>query len=298
MQALAALKPRLVVTFSILQDIVGNVAGEEFEVESVVPLGTDPHVYEIKPGDIKKIIKPGDKNAAAAVFLIGLGFEGSLENIIEHSKFSGLVVKVTGSSSEKENKVKVRLLTKGKKPVADPHVWGSVKNVMVMVRNIRDALVRIDPKKAKIYQENAEKYMAKLQQMHKKIIRTLSKIPEEKRKVVTTHDAFYYYGEEYNVKFLAPIGISTESEPSARDISKIIDLVKKNGIRAIFFEKIANMKLIKQIAEETGVKINPEQDVLYADSLSKQNGPAATYIKMMWHNTLLIAKKLAPGTGF
>lgn len=285
-------KPRLVVTFSILHDIVKNVAGDGYDVDYIVPLGSDPHVYEIKPGDIKKIIKPGDKDAAVAVFLIGLGFEGNLKCIIEHSKYGGRVVEVTAPQSDTGRKVKTRLLVDADKPATDPHVWGSAANVIIMVENIRDALIKISPKDEKTIRSNASAYIKQLKQLQRYIVDSMAKIPANRRKVVTTHDAFYYYGEAYGIEFLAPIGTSTESEPSARDMSKIIDLVKQEGIRAIFFENIANVKHIKQIAEETGVKLDPDKDILYADSLSGPAGPAGSYIKMMQHNTMLILSKL------
>jgi zinc/manganese transport system substrate-binding protein len=174
----------------------------------------------------------------------------------------------------------------------DPHAWQDVGNVKIYVANIRDALVGVDPANKAAYQQNAVTYLNQLDALDRDIRAAWADIPKEKRRVITTHDAFEYYGDAYGIEFLAAQGISEDAEPSARDIAKLIQQIKKEKITAVFFENISNARLMDRIAKETGAKIGGE---LFSDALSPSGGPAATYIDMMRYNTKTITDALRAG---
>jgi zinc/manganese transport system substrate-binding protein len=172
----------------------------------------------------------------------------------------------------------------------DPHAWHSVTNVLVYVENIRAALVKLAPEHAAEFNQNAKDYVKELKALEKDLAQKMSQVPENKRNVITSHDAFGYLAREYGFNFTAPQGMSTEAEASAADVVKIIKQIRKDDIQAVFVEKVSNSRLIEQIARETGAKIGGE---LYADALSSPNQAAGTYIKMMEHNISTLVKALS-----
>ena len=276
-QQSAPAKLKVLATFSILGDFVRNVGGDRVEVATLVGPNSDAHVYAPAPADAKKVAD------AALVITNGLGFEG----------WMGRLVKASGS------KAPVLVATKGIKErkatdshghgSADPHAWQSVANAKVYVANIRDALIAADPAGKSVYDANATAYLAKLDELDKEVRAAVSAIPADRRKVISTHDAFGYFQQAYGIEFIAPLGVSTEAEPSARDVARIITQVKKQKIPAVFLENISDPRLMQRIAHETGARIGGK---LYSDALTDQAGDAPTYIDLMRHNIKQIAAAL------
>jgi len=265
----------VVASFSILGDIVSNVGGDRVVVKNLVGPNGDAHVYSPSPADAKTLAD------AKLIVTNGLGFEGWIGRLIK-------------SSNTKAPNV---VASKGIKPrklagshghshghdhgAGDPHAWQSVPNVKIYVANIRDALVAADPAGKATYEANAAAYLEKLDALDREVKESISKIPPDRRKVITTHDAFGHFAAAYGVEFVAPQGVSTDSEASARDVARIIQQIKKQKIPAVLLENISDQRLLKRIADETGAKVG---GTLYSDALSGADGPAATYIEMMRNN--------------
>ena len=268
-----------VASTSIIADLVRNVGGDRFDVKALVGPNGDAHVYSPTPGDAKEIA------AAAIVFVNGLGLEGWLPRLVTASGTKAPVVVVT-------NGVPPRKMPDEEHPgrsVTDPHAWQSIADAKIYVANIRDGLVAVDPAGKAAYQANAQAYLAKLDELENEVRTAIASIPAERRKIITTHDAFGYFGAAYGMSFIAPEGVSTDSEPSARDVARIIRQIKQQKIPAVFLENVSDPRLIEQIARETGAAIGGK---LYSDALSDPSGPAATYIDMMRHNAHQFAKAL------
>lgn len=277
----AAAQDRLkaVATFSILADLVKNVGGDRVEVISLVPPNGDAHVYSPSPADAKKLAD------AQLVFTNGLGFEGWIARLVK-------------SSATKAN---VIVATKGIKPLkaagghghshdaGDPHAWQSVVNARVYVANIRDALVAKDPANKAAYEANAAAYLGRLDALDKEVRESIARIPAERRRIITTHDAFGYFRAAYGVEFVAPQGVSTDSEASARDVARIIIQIRKQKIPAVFLENVSDARLLKRIADETGAKLG---GTLYSDALTDEKGEAPTYIDMIRHNIRTLSAAL------
>jgi zinc/manganese transport system substrate-binding protein len=262
-------RPRAVATFSILGDLVRNVGGERVELATLVGPNGDVHVYAPTPGDVKRIA------AANIVFVNGLGLEGWIDRLIAASATRAPVVVASrgigprgGARSQDQ-------------AVSDPHAWQSVANGKLYVGNIRDALIAVDAAGKAIFEANATTYLAKLDALDGEIKAAIAAIPPARRKVITAHSAFDYFGDAYGVAFIAPEGLSTEAEPSARDVAKLIEQIRRENVPALFLENVADSRLLERIAAETGVRIGGK---LYSDALSPPDGPAATYIAMMRSN--------------
>ena len=262
--AAAADKINLVASFSILGDFAKSVGGDRVNVTSLVGPNGDAHVYTPSPADAKKIAD------ARLVIVNGLGFEGWLPRLVKSS--GGKASIVTAS-----NGITPRQLDGH----ADPHAWQSVANAKIYVADIRDALIAADPAGAATYKTNADGYLGKLDTLEADIRVAVAGIPEARRKVISTHDAFGYFAAAYGIAFVAPQGVSTEAEPSARDIAAIIKQVRSAKIPAVFLENISDPRLMRRIAAETGAKIG---GTLYSDGLTEENGDAPTYIDMVRHN--------------
>lgn len=265
-------KLKVVATFSILGDLVRNVGGDRIEVVTLVGPNGDAHVYEPSPQDARRIA------GAQVIFANGMGFEGWIPRLLKASGSKATVV--TAST--------------GVKPVkqagghghdhgssADPHAWQSVTNAKLYVANIRDGLVKADPAGKAAYEASAAAYTASLDALDQEVKDTVAKIPADRRKVITTHEAFGYFQAAYGVAFIAPQGVSTESEASARDVARIITQIKKQKIPAVFLENVTDPRLSKRIADESGAKVG---GTLYSDALTDEKGPAPTYIDMIRHN--------------
>ncbi len=274
-------KLKVVATFSILGDLIRNVGGDLVEVTFIVPESADPHVYQPTPKDAALLAK------ADLVIVNGLDFEGWFQRLIENSGYSGKIITAG-------QKVTPRILPGiSGAPVDDPHAWQCVKNVILYAQVIAQALQEALPLEKKLITTQEQTYIKKLTDLDTWVRNQFKKIPECKRLVVTTHDAFWYYGESYAVTFLSPVGISTDAEPSASAVAKLIQEIREKNIKAVFIESLSSRKLIEEIAKEANCNID---GTLYADSLSSptdKDSPAQTYIDMIRHNTLEIIKGLS-----
>ncbi len=267
----------VVATFSIVGDFVKNVGGDRVSVTLLVGPEGDAHVYQPSPADAKKLA------GAKVIFVNGFKFEGWIDRLIKASGSKASLVVATKGIKPREMAEEDHDAKKGKTPEhgVDPHAWQSIANARVYVANIRDALIAADPAGQEIYQKNAADYLAKLAAVETEVKEGIAKIPAERRKIITSHDAFGYFGATYGFEFIAPQGVSTETEVSARDVAKIIRQIKAQKIPAVFIENISDPRLMQRIADETGAKIGGK---VYSDALSAEGGPAATYIDMMRQN--------------
>jgi zinc/manganese transport system substrate-binding protein len=220
----------------------------------------------------------------------GLGLEGWLPRLVKSSGSNAKTVVATQGIVPRKVAGGEILSRDRSAGSVDPHAWQSVANAEIYVANIRDAMVAADPANASTYRANASTYLAKLEALDHVIREALAPIPVERRKVISTHDALGYFAAAYDITFVAPLGVSTETEPSARDIATIITQIKKEKIPAVFLENVSDPRLMGQIASETGAAIG---GTLYSDSLGKENGEALTYIEMVRHNISTIASALA-----
>jgi zinc/manganese transport system substrate-binding protein len=263
----------VVASFSILGDFVKNVGGDRVEVTTLVGPDGDVHVYTPTPSDVRRIAD------AKLLVINGFGLEGWLPRLLQAAG----------------NRASIVTATQGIAPLrlgsdADPHAWQSVANAEKYVANIRDALVAADPPDAEFFRQNAAAYLAKLEALDGEARQAVDRIPLDRRKVISTHDAFGYFAARYGIQFIAPVGVSTEAEPSARDIAKIITQVKAEHIPAVFLERIGDPRLIRRISAETGARVG---GTLYSDSLSDEKGDSPTYIDMVRHNIRTLTSALA-----
>jgi zinc/manganese transport system substrate-binding protein len=291
--AFAQEKLPVVASFSILGDLVRQVGGDRVSVSVLVGPGGDAHVYAPTPQDAKALAD------AKAIFVNGLKFEGWLDRLVQSSGTKAVVVTAT------KNVATIRVPGEkghghahgkdkhghGHRGEADPHAWQSVANAKVYVANIRDGLIAADPAGKIVYEERATSYLAKLDALEREVRAKLATLPKESRRVVTSHDAFGYFAAAHGLTFTAPRGVSTEAEPSAKQVGELIRQIRREKVRAIFVETITDRRIVERIARETGVVIG---GTLYSDSLSPPDGPAATYEAMMLHNVETLTKALGP----
>ncbi len=263
-------KIKIVASFSILGDLVRNVGGERVEVTTLVGPNGDAHVYSPSPSDAKKVA------TAAAVVVNGLALEGWMTRLAPASGRKKLIVASQGITPRRMPDEE-----HAGKTVIDPHAWQSIANAKIYVANIRDGLAAIDPAGKATYEANAAAYLAKLDALETQVRTAMAGIPAERRKIITTHDAFGYFGDAYGVSFIAPEGVATDAEPSAKGVASIIAQIKQQKIPAVFVENITDPRVMDQIARETGARIG---GTVYSDALSEPDGPASTYIDMIRHN--------------
>jgi zinc/manganese transport system substrate-binding protein len=254
----------VVASFSILGDFAKNVGGDRVEVSTLVGANGDVHVYTPAPVDAKKIAD------AKLVIINGFGLEGWMPRLVQSSGSKAKIVTATDGITPH---------IVGAAP--DPHAWQSVANARIYVANIRDALAAADPADAAAFRANADVYLADLDGLDREVKAAMASIPPAHRKVISTHDAFGYFAAAYGVEFIAPLGVSTDSEASARDIAGIITQIRAAKIPAVFIENINDPRLIQRISAETGARIG---GTLYSDSLTGEKGGAPTYIDMVRHN--------------
>ncbi len=269
-------KLKVVATFSILGDMVRNVGGERIEVATLVGPNGDAHVYSPTPADGRRLTE------AKIVFTNGLKFEGWIDRLVKSSGTKAVRIEAA----------------KGVKPLkgeddghghghhhgpdgSDPHAWQSIGNAKTYIVNIRDALIAADAAGRQAYEANASAYLKQLDEIETEVKGLVASIPPERRRIITSHDAFRYFEEAYGIDFVSPQGVSTESEASAKDVARIIQQIRREKIAAVFVENVSDARLMERIAKETGAKIGER---VYSDALSEPNGPAGTYIDMMRHN--------------
>lgn len=261
---------------SMIWDMVDNIAGDKIENRLIVPIGGDPHTYSPTPKDAQKVA------SSDLIFINGLTFEGWITELIENSGTQGKTITVTDGLTP--------IASSQYKNAYDPHAWMDLNRAQTYISNILQGLIEIDPDNKKFYEENYKKYAQELKELDAYISKRILEIPKEKRLIVTSHDAFSYYGQRYGLDVQGIIGISTESEAQTSDIIRISNSIKSSGVPAIFVESTINPKLIKQIATDNGVAIGGS---LYADSIGEKGSSGSTYLQMMKSNTDVIVDALS-----
>lgn len=270
---------KAVATFSILGDLVRQVGGDLVVVSTLVGPDADAHGYNPAPGDARTL------SDAGIVFVNGIGFEGWIDRLIKASGTKAPVVTAsTGVTTIAGD-------AHGHDHHVDPHAWQSIPNAKIYVSNIRDGLSRIAPAHAPAFAANATAYLAKLDALDGQARASIEAIPPHHRRIITTHDAFGYFAAAYGLRFIAPQGVSSDSEASPRDVARIIRQIRKDKIPAVFLENIADPRLMQQIAKESGARIGGK---VYSDALSRAEGPAATYADMMANNLRAFSTALTP----
>ncbi|MCH2340563.1 metal ABC transporter substrate-binding protein [Pseudomonas sp. NPDC047963] len=269
-------KLNVVTSFSILADLAQQVGGDRIELTNLVDADADAHVYAPSPDDAKALLR------ADLIVANGLGFEPWLERLLASSEPAGKRIDAGAG-------VVPLMLEEDGEQVPDPHAWQSLTNVEIYVRNITKALVQLDPDHREGYEARRDAYLARLHALLKRADAQIASLPASQRKVVTSHDAFGYLGQAWQLDFIAPQGLSTHDEPSAAEVAGLIRQLRSEGVRAVFVENIRDPRLIEQIAEEAGAKVG---GTLYSDALASE-GPASTYLGMFEHNldTLMAALK-------
>ncbi len=272
----------IVASFSILGDIIHQIGGEDIRLDVLVGADADAHEYQPTPDDVKKVAQ------ADIIAINGLKFEGWMTRLIHAS---GSKAKLLVASAG----VKPRLLKEeeghhhhhhghhkherhGGEILADPHAWQDLRNGGIYAQNAAAAIIAARPDLKEKTEARLADYIEKLRALHKEMKEAFAEVPQEKRKIVTSHDAFGYFGEAYGVMFLAPVGISTEAEPSAADIGHLIEQIRAEGVKTVFAENMASPRLIEQLAKDAGASLG---GTLYADALSKKDGEAPDYLAMM-----------------
>lgn len=293
----------VVASFTILADMTRQVGGERVQVHSLVGENSDAHTFQPAPSDAKRL------GSARLVIVNGLGFEGWIDRLVRASGYRGKVVVATtgikpldapnghthaGHGHDHKHEHKHDHKHKHGKHEhdheIDPHAWQDASNALRYVDNIAAALAEIDPAGQATYADNAARYKAQITALDSEIRQAFVSIPEARRRVVTTHDAFAYFGRAYGVKFLAPLGVNSEAEPSAREIGKLIRQIRQDNIPAVFMENISDPRLIERIRQESGARMG---GTLYSDSLSGSDAPAASYLKMMRYNADTLSAALS-----
>ncbi len=285
MAAPAVAQPLPVVTsFSILADLVKVIGGSHVEVTSLVGPNADAHVFDPTPADAKRLAD------AKLVVINGLGFEGWMDRLIKSSGYRGSVT-VASRGVKTIQEAAGHGHQHSHSHAADPHAWQNPLNVKQYVQNIRLALAAAKPAAAQEFEQRAQAYSRDLDALDQSIRERLKPIAVAQRRIVTSHDAFGYFAAAYNVKFYPLQGLSTGSEPSAADVVRIIDQIKKNKVTAIFVENISDARVLERITKESGARIG---GTLYADALSEPGSAVDTYLKLIEHNAATIIKGLAP----
>ena len=275
----------VVTSFSILADLVKVIGGSHVEVTSLVGPNADAHVFDPTPADAKRLAD------AKLVVINGLGFEGWMDRLIKSSGYRGSVtVASRGVKTIQEAAGHGHQHGHSHSHAADPHAWQNPLNVKQYVQNIRLALAAAKPAAAQEFEQRAQAYSRELDALDQSIRERLKPIPVAQRRIVTSHDAFGYFAAAYNVKFYPLQGLSTGSEPSAADVVRIIDQIKKNKVTAIFVENISDARVLERITKESGARIG---GTLYADALSEPGTAVDTYLKLIEHNAATIIKGLA-----
>lgn len=274
---------KVVASFSILGDMVKNVAGARADVTVIVGPDSDAHSFEPGPGHASALAE------ADLLVINGLGFEPWLVRLASaaRSKANYVVASYGVPARQRAKGAHSHAHEDGEagEPVSDgdfdPHAWQSLRNGIIYVRNIADALAKKDPSNATLYEANAQSYIAELSRLDEWVRAEIGRLPPQKRKVITTHDAFGYFGAAYGVSFIAPVGLYNSAEPSAQALAVLVDQIRSEKIRALFMENMASPRMMEVIARETGAE---EGGTLYSDALSAPGGPAPTYTAMFRYN--------------
>lgn len=277
--ALAAEKPVAITTFSILADLTQRVGGQHVEVHTLVGPDGDAHVFEPGPRESAAL------SGADVLIANGLGFEPWLHRLEEASGFKGkLIVASDGVeplAGEEEHEGEEHEEAGHDHGGTDPHAFQDLANAKIYVTNIVDGLSAAVPSHATDFKLNADKLIAEIAALDAELKADFAAIPQERRRILTSHDAFHYFGRAYGIEFVAVQGTSTEAEPSAEDLAKIVRQARDGHLSAIFLENMADPRLAETVAEESGIRVG---GALYADALSEPDGPAPSYLSLVRYN--------------
>lgn len=268
-------RPLVVATASIFADMAEVIGGGEVNVRSVVPIGGDPHIYEPTPGDARLVAD------ADLILRNGLTFEGWMDELIAHSGTKARVVTITGGIDP--------IRSETYQNSTDPHAWMDAVFGQIYIRNIADALIGLDSLKREIFEFNHDLYQRQLEDLHNEIVEQIRSIPEDQRILITSHDAFRYYGRRYDIRVEAILGVSTDADAQTSDIIRLSNIIRENKIPAVFIESTVNPKLLEQLAEDNRARIGGR---LYSDSIGDKDSPAPTYLDMLRYNTRTIVEAL------
>jgi zinc/manganese transport system substrate-binding protein len=265
--------PRIVTSFSILADMAQELAPTGFQVTPLVGPDADAHVFEPSPADGRRLAQ------ADLVVINGLGFEGWIERMVKVSGYRGTVVVASKG---------IQPRTGGHHDV-DPHAWQDLALARRYAANLSAAFIQRWPAQRDEIVRRGADYGARIDKLDGQVRDMMTAVPRAQRRVITSHDAFNYFGAAYGLDFLAPQGWTTHSEPSAAAVARLIRQIRKDGVRAIFVENISDPRLVERIAHEGGARVG---GTLFSDALSKPDGPAPTYLRMMEHNARSLAAAL------
>ncbi len=279
---------KVVASFSILGDMIRQVGGDQVKVTVLVGPDSDAHVYQPTPADAKAMAE------ADLIVINGLGFEGWMSRLIKSSGAkSPVTVAATGAKTQSMQSGPDKGHHGHKHGKAtDPHAWQNLANGQIYVANIVKALSAVAPDRADTFRAAGERYTRRLSDLDVWVRTTLAEIPRENRKAISSHDAFGYFATAYDITFIAPIGGSTDAEPTAKSVAAIIKQIRTEKVRALFVENMSNPRLIQQIAREANGIVG---DKLFSDALSPPDGPAPTYEAMFRHNTGALKTALMAG---
>jgi zinc/manganese transport system substrate-binding protein len=273
----AAEKARVVTTFSILADITREIGGDDIQLTNLVGADADAHVFEPAPAQVRAVLE------ADLVIANGLGFEPWLERLLANGE-------ARGTRIDASKGVVPMTVLEGDQRLVDPHAWQSLGNAEIYARNITQALAQLVPARAAAFEARRDSWLGRLGALRQSIAPRLMALPPERRRVLTSHDAFGYFAQEWRLQFLAAQGVSDAAEPSAAEVAGLIRQLRAEGVRAIFVENIRDARLVKQIAEEAGARVG---GTLYSDALAAE-GPASTYLGMYRQNVERLLQALAP----
>ncbi len=267
--------PKVTTTASMIWDMAKRIAGEHADVDCIVPIGGDPHIYEPTPNDARKVA------AADLILKNGLTFEGWLDELINNSGTKANIVTVTKdipaiTSIQYHN-------------AADPHAWMDVSFGLIYIKNIRDALTQLIPAHREDFEKNYQTYKKELEELDQYISKEIASIPESRRILITSHDAFQYYGRRYGIRLEAIMGVSTDAEAQTSDILRLNKVIRESKVPAVFVESTINPKLLERLAKDHNIKVGGQ---LFADSIGGKNSKAPSYAAMLRHNTDVIVSAL------
>ncbi len=261
-------KPKVVTSVTILKDMAEMIAGDELVVQCIMPIGSDPHLHEPTPRDAKMVA------AADLVLVNGLTLEGWLNELIENAGGDAEVVTVTEGIQAIESQTY--------KNASDPHAWMDARNGIQYIKNIKDSFVKLKPEAKEVFEFNYGVYKQQLEDLDDYIFKAINSIPERQRILITSHDAFQYYGRRYGIQLESLVGTSTDAEAQTSDMNRVNNVIRANKVPALFVESTINPKMLKQIAKDNDIVIGGH---LFADSIGEEDSGAGSYYDMLKHNT-------------
>lgn len=268
-------KPLVVASVTIIKDMAEMIAGDEFVVQSIMPVGSDPHLHDPTPRDAKLVV------AADLILVNGLTLEGWLSELIENAGSDAEVVTVTNGVNAIESQTY--------KNSSDPHAWMDASNGIKYVENILASFIKLKPEAREVFEFNFGVYKQQLEDLDKYIHDAINSIPEQQRILITSHDAFQYYGRRYGIRLEALLGTSTDAEAQVSDLRRVNNVISSSKVPALFVESTINPKMLEQIAKDNDIRIGGH---LYADSIGEEGSGADSYYDMLKHNTDQIVQGL------